>query len=151
MHQKWNATTERKLPNGSNFFSGHINGMSPNLLGEISGKKNKALSRSLIIITWFVEENLSAIRDVCHFFTCDSFVIFAAVYVRPTAGFWIGTTTHVVNSCLLAYVLFWRLLFLLTFGLVCIHRILPGPQSNCLWKFCKVPTFPCWFCVLLLS
>ena len=32
---------QRKPPNGSNFFSGHINGMSPNLLGQISGKKTK--------------------------------------------------------------------------------------------------------------
>ena len=32
---------QRKPPNGSNFFSGHINSTSPNLLGQISGKKTK--------------------------------------------------------------------------------------------------------------
>ena len=84
-------------------------------------------------------------------FYIDGFVIFAAVQTRPAAGFWISATMRVVNSCLLLYVLFCYLLFLLTFALVCIHRVPPGPQSNCLWKFHKVPAFPCWFCVLLLS
>ena len=54
----------------------------------------------------FVKENLFAISDMCHSCTFDGFVIFAAVNVRPTAGFTIGAPTRVVNSCLLAYVTF---------------------------------------------
>ena len=52
----------------------------------------------------FLEENLFAISNMCYSCTFDSFVIFAAVNVRPTAGFTISALMHVVNSCFLAYV-----------------------------------------------
>ena len=73
------------------------------LTGRFAGTIGDAMvSGGAVETQTFVEENLSAARDVCHLCTFSGFVIFTAVNTRPTAGFWIGATTREENSSLLA-------------------------------------------------
>ena len=73
------------------------------LTGRFAGTIGYAMiSDGAVETQTFVEENLSAARDICQLCTFGGFVIFTAVNTRPTAGFWIGAMTHVENSSLLA-------------------------------------------------
>lgn len=50
-------------------------------------KEDEMVSGGAVKTQTFVEENLSAIRDMCHVCTFHGFVIFAAVNARPTTWF----------------------------------------------------------------